>query len=400
MANVNGGQAAVETSDVILSYGVETNWGVKPAGNLKALRITGESLTGQKQRNRPSEITRVRQVAKSVTQQKSAQGGFNFALSFDTFNDPLAALLGNTWTAPLAIDGVGGDITAVAAGNKLTSTTANKFNTVQVGQWIRLMGFSANGGANNGFARVSAKASATDIMLAGKTLVNETPAGTAVKIRGSMLRNDNEMQSLYLQKQTGTIGGLAYPGSLISGASLNGGVGNNFTGSFNMLSKDQVVLEAGALATVTDAPTGGFHDAVGNFGGCWLDDQPMTAALQNISLDVSREGAAMDYAMGSPSAVGARWGQLQAGGTAAFLFKDFDLYKGRFDTEQQGRLAFLTLDDVGNAYVVEQLGATLMNPQIQAGGPNQAVVASYTIEGNPSQDATNRTLAIHRLPIS
>ncbi|MBC9178568.1 phage tail tube protein [Pseudoroseomonas ludipueritiae] len=398
MASVNNGQAAVETTDVLLSYGVETNWGQKPAGNLKMLRITGESLTGQKQRNRPSEITRVRQVAKSVTQQKSAQGGFNFALSFDTFNDIFAALLGSTWTAPLAIDGVGGDITAVAAGNKLTSTTANKFQAVQVGQWIRLMGFSANGGANNGFARVSAKTSATDITLAGKVLVNETPTGTAAKIRGSMLRNDNEMQSIYFQKQTGTVGGLIYPGALITGASLQGGVGNNFTGSFNVLAKDQV--QSDTMANATDAPTGGFHDAVANFGGCWLDDTPMNAALQNVSLELSREGAAMDYAMGSAGAAGGRWGQLQSGGQLAFLFKDYDLYKGRFDTEQQGRLAWATADDAGNAYIVEQLGATLMNPQIQAGGPNQAVVASYTVEGNPSQDAINRTIAIHRLPIS
>jgi hypothetical protein len=401
MANVTGGQAAVETTDVLISYGIETNYGIKPAAAFKALRITGESLGSQKQRSRPSEITRVRQVAKNVTQQKSASGGINFALSFGTFDDLLAALLGNVWTVPLAIDGVGGDIAAVASGNKLTSTTANKFAAIQVGQWIRLSGFSASGGANNGAVRVAAKTSAMDITLAGKTLVNETPTGTAAKIRGSMLRNDNEMQSLFLQKQLGSAGFLHYPGALVSGGSLSGGVGNFFSGSFNVMAKDEVQSATSAsTGAITDAPAGGFHDAVASFGGTWLDDVPMLAAVQNTSMDLTREGAGMDYAMGSPSAQGARWGQLQAGGKLDLLFKDFDLYRNRYDTELQGRFAFLTADDSGNAYVIEQLGAILTNPTMQAGGPNQAVVASYTVEGNPSQDVINRTLAIHKLPLT
>ncbi len=399
MASVTGGQAAVETTDVLLSYGVETAWGTKPAGNFKALRITGESLTSQKQRSRPSEITRVRQVAKGVTQQKNASGGINFALSFGTFDDLFAALLGSTWSAALAIDGVGGDITAAATGNKLTSTTANKFSAVQVGQWIRLLGFTANGGANNGFYRVTAKTSATDITLAGKTLANETPTGTAAKIRGSTLRNDNEMQSLFIQKHLGTAGFLHYPGALVNSGSLSGGVGNFFSGSFGTLAKDEI-YSATTAATVTDAPTGGFHDAVASFGGCWLDDAPLTAALQNVTCEMTREGAAMDYAMGSAAAQGGRWGQLQATGRLELFFKDFDLWRNRYDTELQGRLAWATMDDSGNAYIVEQLGAVLTNPTIQAGGPNQAVVAAYTVEGNPSQDAINRTIAIHKLPVS
>ncbi|EHM00531.1 hypothetical protein HMPREF9946_02571 [Acetobacteraceae bacterium AT-5844] len=396
MASVTGGQAAVETTDVLLSYGVETAWGTKPAGNFKALRITGESLTSQKQRSRPSEITRVRQVAKSVTQQKNASGGFNFALSFGTFDDVFAALLGSTWTAALAINGAAADISAVASGNKLTSTTANKFTTVQVGQWIRLLGFSANGGANNGLYRVTAKTN-TELTLAGKTLVDETPAGTNAKIRGSMLRNDNEMQSLFIQKQLGSAGFLHYPGALVNSGSLSGGIGNFFSGSFGFLAKDEV-YSATTAATVTDAPTGGFHDAVASFGGCWLDDAPLNAGLQNATCELTREGAAMDYAMGSAAAQGARWGQLGSNGRLELFFKDFDLWRNRYDTELQGRLAWATFDDSGNAYVVEQLGAVLTNPTIQAGGPNQAVVAAYTVEGNPSQDAINRTIAIHKLP--
>ncbi|WP_419900776.1 phage tail tube protein [Roseomonas sp. USHLN139] len=400
MPSVTGGQAAVETSDVLLSFGEETAWGTKPNTAFQALRITGESLTGQKQRGRASEITKVKQRAKGFTNQESAGGGINLALSFGTFDSLFAAVMGNDWSTPLAINGASADISTVAAGNKLTSTTANKFSAIVVGQWIRLLGFTANGGANNGFARVIAKTSNQDITLAGKTVTDETPTGTNAKIRGSMLVNDNQTQSRFLQKQLGTAGFLHYPGSIISGASLTGGVGNAFTGSFQAICQDEVRSAVnGSTGAVLDAPTGGFHDPVGNFGGVWLDDAPLQANVQSTSVNMTREGAEMDYAMGSPKAVGARWGMFGVDGDATLFFKDFDLWT-RAKAETQGRFAFLTRDDAGNGYIFEHLGAILLNPQVVAGGPGQAVAVQYTIEGNPSGDAVNRTFAIHRLPIA
>lgn len=343
MPSVTGYQAGVETTDVQLSYALETAWATLPAVAFKALRITGESMAGQKQRTRFNEMTGVRQASPSVTQQESAGGGINFNLSYGTFDDLMAVTLGNDWTTALAIDGISGDISTVASGNKLTSTLSTKFANIVVGQYIRLYGFTASSGANNGIYRVSAKANNQDITLAGKTVINETPTGTAAKIRGSMLRNGNQVQSLYMQKRTASNQFFRYPGVMFGGMALQGGIGQAFTGSFTSMAKDETFNASDAsTGAVSAAPSGGFFNAVAAFGGIQLNDVAIDAVVQSCNLNVTREGAAMDYGMGSPSAQGARWGQVNVGGTLTVLFRNETLYN-LFKSEAN-RLVSFTID--------------------------------------------------------
>ncbi|ONG53449.1 hypothetical protein BKE38_12095 [Pseudoroseomonas deserti] len=383
MPSVSGYQAGIEANDVELSYALEATWGVKPAVAFNALRYTGESLAGEKQRSRPSEINKKKQVSASVTQQESAGGGLNFALSYGTFDDLIACLLGDDWSAALAIDGVGGDIVAAATGNKLTSATAGKFAAVQVGQWIKLSGFTASAGANNGFYKVAAKASALELTLAGKTLINETPAGTAAKIRGSMIRNGTLTKSLFLQKKLSANMFLQYPGSIVSQLSLNGSTGNFFSGSFTFMSKvEQKALVEGSTGAIVAAPTGRFHDAVAGFGGVLIADTPVDAVVTSVALQVQREGAGADYGMGSASAQGMRNGSLTASGTIAMLFKSWNEYD-RYKAESVQPVAWRTADADGAAYVFGLLGSVLTNPKIVAGGRDQPVSVEWTVEGNP-----------------
>lgn len=396
MPSVTGYQAGVETTDVQLSYGLETAWSTLPAVAFKALRITGESMAGQKQRTRFNEITGVRQVSPSVTQQESAGGGINFNLSYGTFDDLMAVTLGNDWTTALAIDGIAGDISTVASGNKLTSTLAGKFDNIVVGQFIRLYGFTASSGANNGIYRVSVKTSGQDITLAGKTVVNETPAGTNAKIRGSMLRNGNQVQSLYLQKKTGAGQFFRYPGVMFGGMTLQGGIGQAFTGSFTSMAKEETFNATDAsTGAIVDAPTGGFFNAVAAFGGVQLNDVAIDAVVQSCNLNVTREGAAMDYGMGSASALGARWGQVSVGGTLSVLFRNENIYN-LFKSEAQRLVSFTMRDPQDNAYAVSLPATALMNGSPQAGGPNQTVTSSFTLEG--AQDLASHAIQIDRLP--
>lgn len=379
--SVTAYSAGVETTDVQLSYIAESTWATAPNSAAQAIRITGESLSGSKQRTRPNEITGTRRVSPAVTQQEAAGGAINFNLSYGTFDDLFAGVLGGDWGTALNINGVAGDITAAATGNKLTSTTAGKFTAITVGQWIKLAGFTASSGANNGYYRVSVKTSDTDITLAGKTLVNETPAGTAAQIRGAMLRNGDLVKSYFFQKRLASNLWLRYPGLMFSGMTLSGGVGQFFSGTFNTVAKEELNQTAGAgTGSVTAAPTGGFFDAVASFGGVQIDDTALAAVVNSVSLEVGREGAGMDYGMGSASAQGARWGQVSVGGSLELYFKDFTQYT-LFKNETRARVAWRMGDVAGNAYIVTLAGANLLNPQITAGGPNQPVMARFTIEG-------------------
>lgn len=396
MPNITGGSAGVETTDVQISYALETVWATLPAVAFKALRITGESLAGQKQRTRFNEITGVRQVSPSVTQQESASGGINFNLSYGTFDELMGVALGNDWTTALAIDGIAADITTVATGNKLTSTLSTKFSTVTVGQFIRLYGFTASSGVNNGIYRVSAKTSDQDITLAGRLVVNETPTGTLAKVRGSMLRNANQVQSVHVQKRTASNQFFRYPGTMFGGMTLQGGVGQAFTGSFNSMAQQEAFNTTdGSTGAVAAAPTGGFFNAVAAFGGVQLNDVAIDAVVQSCSLNITREGAAMDYGMGSAAALGARWGQVSVGGDLTVLFRNETIYN-LFKTEATRLVSFIMRDPLDNAYAVSMPATALMNGSPQAGGPNQTVQSKFTLEG--AQSLASHAIQFDRLP--
>lgn len=396
--SVTGYQAGVETSEVTMSFALESAWGTAPATTFDALRITGESLSGQKQRTRPNEITQNRVVAPGVTQQESASGGINWNLSYGTFDKLFQLALGGDWSAPLVLDSIAADIAFVAAGNKMTSTLANKFANISVGQWIRVYGATASGGVNNGFYRVAAKTSETDITLAGKTVVNETASGGNIKIRGGMLRNGNLVKSAFIQKRFASNVWLRYPGSIITGMTLQGGVGQPFTGSFQVSSQQELNQTTdAATGGVTAAPTGRFFDGVGGFGGVQIDDTPVAAVVNSVQFNFTREGAGMDYGMGSSAAQGARWGQLMPAGQLEIYFKDFTLYT-LFKNETRSRVASRAQDPDGNAYIFTLSGANLMNPQIVAGGPNQPVMARFEIEGANDPSAT--AVQFDRFPAS
>lgn len=104
-------------------------------------------------------------------------------------------VFGAVW-AVVSIDGVAGDISAVASGNKYTSTTTDKFNSCLVGGHYRAFGFGTSG--NNGVFRVVSRTTGAspEMVVAGLTLADETPAGTDAKFRGSVLRNGAGLASV------------------------------------------------------------------------------------------------------------------------------------------------------------------------------------------------------------
>lgn len=58
-------------------------------------------------------------------------------------------------------------------------------------------------------------------------------------------------------------------------------------------------------------------------------------------------------------------------------------------------LAVRSRIDAGKGYVITLLNATIMNPSIVAGGPNQPVMAEFQLEMNPDP-VTGRTFQIDR----
>ena len=381
MAATAGYQAGLDANEVELSFAVEATWGTAPAVQFQAIRMLSESLAGQKTRDRPKEVSKRRQASAAITQDESAGGQVSIALSYRTYDEWIAAVLGTDWSDDLDIVGVSGDISTVASGNKLTSTTSGKFDDVVAGQYIKTKGFTTP--ANNGVFRVATKTSGTELILAGGTVANETPTGANAKVYGSYARNGTLFKSLYIQKRLADDKFLTYPGTFLSAGSLSAAVKQFMQGSFTAISKaENKATSNTSTGDVLAAPGGRVHDNVAGFKSLTLNDTAVAAVVDMFSLDMTNEEAAADYGLGSPAAAGMRPGTFNAGGTLRTYFKDFTLYD-LFKAETAGRIAFRTEDNTGAGYVIMLPSATIMNPKIVAGGRGQPVMSEFQLEANP-----------------
>lgn len=386
-----GYQAGLDSTDLTWSMAQEVNWGVPPTGAYQALRtVGGDSPQAQEQRNRPPEANDLGEAAAAITTQRSATGNLPIALSFGTFDEAFAGLLRNDWSAPLSIDSATTDISAVSATNKLTSTTANKFAAVQVGQWIRLIS-----PLNSGVYRVAAKASAMDITLSGGTLVAETSSGATIKLRGGTLRNARMFKSYTLRRKLAALGFQHFPGSFLNAAQLRMSLGDFLSGSFSFMSKDEVKSLTDIASSLTAAPTGRVHDNVKGFGGFFIDGAKVQATMRSLSLDVTNEGAAGDFGMGDAAGQGMRMGIFTGRMSAELFFKSWDLWDRAQSDLQSGVYSGVTMDAAGNAYAFSLLNGRAINPRIVAGRPGEAVMINLDIEGNPQTGGG--TLQIDRM---
>lgn len=400
MAATTGYQAGTEANATQLSYGIEAVYGTAPATTFQAIRYVSESLADTKTRARPSEINNAREVSAAVTTQESAAGAINYAFSYATFDDFISVALGNDWQAPVTLAGVAGDIALTntsATTATLISTTSSKFANIAAGQWIRLLGFT--NAANNGFYRVATKVSALSLILTSiVATVTETPAGTAAQVRASNVQNGTQFKSLYVQQKLSSSLWLNYPGVYVSGWTLTGGIGQFLNGAFNILAQKEISATVDAsTGGITAAPTGKVIDPINGVSSILWNEAPIAGTIDSFSLSFANTGAALEFGLGSTAAAGVLAGTMEGTGSLKMYFKDFTLY-ARFKAETAGTLEFVLKDSAGNAYVITLLNALLVNPQITAGGPGQAVFATFTIEGNPQ--AAGGTVMVDKLPAS
>ena len=135
-----------DSNRVQIRYIEESTWGTTPStADMQELRFTGESLNYNIENTTSNEIRDDRQVT-DLIQTGSANGGdINFELSYGTYDDFIEGALWSDWSSDLAISA--STIAATATG---FTDSASGFGSVNAGQWIKVAGFTGNGGENNG----------------------------------------------------------------------------------------------------------------------------------------------------------------------------------------------------------------------------------------------------------
>lgn len=391
MPATSGYQAGPDTTAFQFSYGAEAVWGTKPAIQFQGIRLNSESLSGTKNRGRPNEIRNDRQAAAAVTMAEEAGGGLAFGLSYATYDGFLSGLLGTDWGAALAIS----DATIVATSPAtITATTANLFSLIEVGQFIKLAGFTTP--SNNTIAQVVAKASNLSITVAlpSGSLTTEA-AGSRQITTGGFLKNGTQVSTFFLQKMFSASQFLQYPGAFIGGATLEAALGSFLSGNFNIMAQqEQKATTNGSTGAVLAAPNGRVHDPV-SAGIAMFFSTAAQAKCRKWSLSMQNEGASMQYVLGSAAAQGLNPGVFTVSGSCELYFSDFTLYDA-FKAETNTTMGFSTRSSAGS-YGFSLPNANIMNPKIMAGGPGQPVLAMFDIEGNVNE-TTGHTFRIDRMP--
>src|SRR5574340_404331 len=375
-----GFQAGIPTNDVILAYGNEVTWGTKPAVSFKQVRVQSEGFTVSKSRTRPSEINTLGHVSQAVTQKMEAKGDIKFALSTAAPFELLAASIGGA--ADTAID-FASKITVAATASGFTDS-GNGFITgnIHAGDWIRVSGFTGGSASSiNGYYQVLT-------VLAGEITTFPVPgatkvAGDSVSITGQKVLNGSVFQSFFFQKQLATNMFLQYPGTVPTGGSISASVGNFFSGDMQFLAKSQdKATTDGSTGAQTAAGTGVVMDTISGFGTIYRGAAALAGVVTKVDLKWQMNNARMQYGLGSSSAQGYGKGLLEVSGSLEVYFKDFTLYD-EFIAESGAMIAFRAVDGTGAGYVFSVANATIMNPNIVAGGPSQDVMATFQLEGNP-----------------
>jgi hypothetical protein len=375
-------QAAIDTSDVVMSYGPEATWGTLPEVAFQDIRLDSEGFSSSKSRTRPSEINADGQASAAITVKEESPGSLNFSVSAGTHNALIASSIGGVFSTPLAISAA--TIAATATG---FTDSGDGFVSggIVVGQMIKVSGFLTTGLLANGIYRV-------DTVAAGEITTTPAPgatkvAGDTVAIKGSMCRNGKVFQSFFFQKELAAALFLQYAGAWPTGGSLDVGVGDYLKGTMSFLNKAETKATTdGSTGDHVAAPTGQVVDSVDGIGDIYRNGAVVDAIIQKIGVKWDKTGARAQYGIGSASAKGMGNGLLTVTGSLSSYFKDFALYD-EFRAETGGPIWFQALDADGKGYVITFCSAKIMNPKIVAGGANQDIMADFEIEGEPGSVA-------------
>ncbi|MEZ0231899.1 MAG: phage tail tube protein [Methylophilaceae bacterium] len=389
------------TSRVGLRFRKEANWGVTPTtGNHKSLRLVSESLNFNIGTDSSKEIRSDRQTTDLIQISASAEGGFNFELSYGEYDPIFSSALQADWVEA----GTDGEstMTATFTTTALTASAGTPFVNIEDGQWVSISG--AVNEANNGIKQVLTKTSSSILTFAASTFTAES--GTAnLKVSSARLKNGVTQSSFTIEKEFADIVQfISYRGMMPSQMTLDVQSGSFAGGSFTFLGKDS----AQAAVTVMPGTKGAslsypVMNSVNNVSNILENGAALANTfIKSLSLSLDNGLRGQD-AIGVLGNVGIGNGNLNLSGSMDIYFADAALYQ-KFINNTDSSLSFRLSDSAGRGYVFTLPRIKYSNAQIVAGGMNQDVMVSLSWQAirHPTSGTTiiiDRVGAAVALPI-
>jgi hypothetical protein len=382
-----------DSNRTALYFGEEVTWGTLATCTFQELRFTGESFAYNISNITSGEIRSDRQVTDLIQTDADVTGGFNFELSYDSFNAMLEGALWSDWSTALAISakGIGIDVAGtLTAGTGATDDSAN-FSLATVGQWIELRGSS--NATNNGYYQVTAKASYVSMSISPVPDATVASATDTITIVGAFLRNGIVEHDYSVIRYHGGLSSgqyFTFLGQVVNSFNLAAQSGAILTGSFDFVGKSATLTQSSAsVAAATAAGENSVLNAVSNVAEVREGGSDVASCLvQGLDFTVANNVRGMK-SIGTLGNCDIGVGKCDVTGTLTAYFKDNSLYD-KYLAGTASSISYKVEDSSGNAYIIDIPQIEFESDGINVGGQDQDVMETLGFRAlkDPTYDYT------------
>lgn len=352
-----------------LRYIAEATWGTTPAsGNSTELRMTGQSLDYQLNKDYSKEINATRQVRSLSVTKADASGGIDFDFSYKEYDALLAGAFQSSWST-FGTAGVATAANATFTTSTLVYASAPTGNdaltNLQAGQFVRIQCAVTSDPNHNKILPVVSASGTTITFAAGSLTTNA--AAQLVTVSSAALTNGTTRQSFTLEVQYSDVNQFwAFRGMEVNKLDLKLSTGQFVSGSFGFIGKDGRRLAATAMpGSPVASQAGSVMSAVSGIKGILLDNVDFSTTYQTYIKDLS---ISLDNGMSGLDAVGTAAnvdllnGTLKVEGSMSVYLNNGSLYDD-FINAVRHDVAIAMVDSSNQGYV-------LYLPEIEFSGAN------------------------------
>lgn len=415
-----GYAAGEQTNTSKLDYAQEVTYNTAPGGTYQRLRMTGESLASQDSTSAPDEINDLPEVAETVLTGRATGGSINGVLSYGTYDDFLAGILGADWSAvPM------GSLSPIAASatQLIQISYGQSSNAGQDAIWVHNTTGSSlpvfKSWPNTGYIIISDPTNKVTIcaQYVGQSNENSTllfDKGSFRSIYGLIGGNgvfgmlDLSVQALVkpvdiINSSVGKTYAIrkklagewqVFSGQMVNQVQIQLQKGQVPTVQIDFLGSDMTVTTVDVSSAVNAATTSPLMDVVGGFLGCSVFGKSPAGCIQSATITLARDGSGQDTGMGHVGACGIQFGALKASMDIEYFFKDYTEFLA-WQAGQKGPVSVSIKGSDGYGYQFTVLNGRIFNPKNPISGKNATIVTTISVTGNPLPGGG--TFAIARL---
>ncbi|MFS8368837.1 phage tail tube protein [Acetobacter indonesiensis] len=378
-----GYAAGEQTNTSPIDYAQEVTYNTPPGGTYQRLRMTGESLAPQDSTSTPDEINDLPEVAETVLTGRSTSGSINGVLSYGTYDDFLAGILGSDW-----VDAV------VAAGSK---PQINPYSSLWGAATIYSPSMNTASWPNSVYAHILDPDNNFDFWVMGYNKGSGTivfdPSQLPASITGVVTCSGNATISIksiangkigktYAIRKKMAANWQVFSGLMVNQVQIQLQKGQVPTVQIDFIGSDMTVTTVDVSSAVNAAPSSPLMDVVGGFLGCSVFGKSPAGCIQSATITLARDGSGQDTGMGHVGACGIQFGALKPSMDIEYFFKDYTEFLA-WQAAKKGVVSVGIKGADGYGYQFSVLNGRIFNPKNPISGKNATIVTTISVTGNP-----------------